>query len=113
MALLPGSPAINAGDTASAPATDQRGFPRPVGAAADIGAYEFGSPGYLQVTGRTATALDILITGVPERFYWLQTSTNLANCSGIATNQLSPAGTALFQLTPQNEAQRYFRLELP
>jgi hypothetical protein len=40
MALLPGSPAIDAGDTLSAPATDQRGFPRPYGAAADIGAYE-------------------------------------------------------------------------
>lgn len=40
MALLPGSPAIDAGDTLSAPPTDQRGFPRPYGAAADIGAYE-------------------------------------------------------------------------
>jgi hypothetical protein len=42
MALLPGSPAIDAGDTGAAPATDQRGRPRPVGAAADIGAYEYG-----------------------------------------------------------------------
>ncbi len=40
MALLPGSSAIDAGDTASAPPTDQRGFPRPFGPAADIGAYE-------------------------------------------------------------------------
>ena len=43
MALLPGSPAIDAGDTSLAPATDQRGFPRPAGAAADIGAFEYGS----------------------------------------------------------------------
>ena len=43
MALLPGSPAIDAGDTALAPATDQRGFPRPAGLAADIGAFEYGS----------------------------------------------------------------------
>jgi len=41
MALLPGSPAIDAGNTAAAPRTDQRGFPRPVGSAADIGAYEY------------------------------------------------------------------------
>ena len=40
MALLPGSPAIDAGDTSLAPTTDQRGFPRPFGLAADIGAYE-------------------------------------------------------------------------
>jgi cysteine-rich repeat protein len=40
IALLPGSPAIDAGDNASCPATDQRGVPRPFGAACDIGAYE-------------------------------------------------------------------------
>ena len=43
MALLPGSPAIDAGNTSLAPATDQRGFPRPAGLAADIGAFEYGS----------------------------------------------------------------------
>jgi beta-glucanase (GH16 family) len=37
-ALLAGSPAINAGDPAACPATDQRGAARP--AACDIGAYE-------------------------------------------------------------------------
>ena len=45
MALLPGSPAIGAGDPLSAPPTDQRGVPRPPGLAADIGAYEFVPPG--------------------------------------------------------------------
>jgi hypothetical protein len=42
MALLPGSPAINAGDTANAPAYDQRGpgFPRIVDGTIDIGAFE-------------------------------------------------------------------------
>jgi hypothetical protein len=40
-ALLPGSPAINAGDNTNAPATDQRGLPRIVGGTIDIGAFEF------------------------------------------------------------------------
>ena len=40
LALLPGSPAIDAGDNAACPATDQRGVTRPQGAACDIGAYE-------------------------------------------------------------------------
>jgi len=42
MALLAGSPAINAGDNTSAPAYDQRGpgFPRIVGGTIDIGAFE-------------------------------------------------------------------------
>jgi hypothetical protein len=40
-ALLFGSPAINAADTAVCPATDQRGVGRPVGEGCDIGAFEF------------------------------------------------------------------------
>ncbi len=40
LALLPGSPAVDAGDNTVCPATDQRGLPRPQGAACDIGAYE-------------------------------------------------------------------------
>jgi hypothetical protein len=50
IALLSGSNAIDAGDPAgcvdadSAPLlVDQRGYPRPIGAACDVGAYEFGS----------------------------------------------------------------------
>lgn len=39
-ALLPGSPAIDAGDNDNCPATDQRGVARPKGAGCDIGAYE-------------------------------------------------------------------------
>jgi hypothetical protein len=41
MALLPGSPAIDAGDDANCPATDQRGVTRPQGSRCDIGAYEY------------------------------------------------------------------------
>ncbi len=42
MALMPGSPAINAaGATQAAPAIDQRGVSRPVDSKADIGAFEY------------------------------------------------------------------------
>ena len=41
-ALDPNSPAIIGGDDSAAPLTDQRGVPRPQGAASDIGAYERG-----------------------------------------------------------------------
>src|SRR5262249_22109771 len=46
MALLPGSPAIDAGDNTDAPPFDQRGpgFPRIVGGTIDIGAFEVQSP---------------------------------------------------------------------
>ncbi|HSB00776.1 MAG TPA: choice-of-anchor Q domain-containing protein, partial [Anaerolineales bacterium] len=50
MALLPGSPAIDAGDAASCPATDQRGISRPQGGGCDIGAFE-----YVALTTPTST----------------------------------------------------------
>jgi CSLREA domain-containing protein len=40
MALLYGSPAIDAGTNVGAPTTDQRGLPRPVNGITDIGAFE-------------------------------------------------------------------------
>jgi hypothetical protein len=40
MALLPGSPALDAGDSTGAPAFDQRGFARVVNGAIDLGAFE-------------------------------------------------------------------------
>jgi CSLREA domain-containing protein len=40
-ALLVNSPAIDAGNCAFSPETDQRGEPRPIGSACDIGAFEF------------------------------------------------------------------------
>jgi hypothetical protein len=43
-ALLPYSPAINAGDNTGCPSADQRGVARPQGTACDIGAYEFQPP---------------------------------------------------------------------
>jgi CSLREA domain-containing protein len=45
-ALLSGSPAIDAGGPGCPPpVTDQRGVARPIGAACDIGAFEWGEPG--------------------------------------------------------------------
>jgi predicted outer membrane repeat protein len=40
VSLLPGSPAVNAGDNASCPPTDQRGIHRPQLTTCDMGAYE-------------------------------------------------------------------------
>jgi predicted outer membrane repeat protein len=54
MALLTGSPAIDAGDNTGAPDTDQRGFPRIVGGTIDIGALEVqpaGQPTHLTFQG--------------------------------------------------------------
>lgn len=57
-ALLPGSPAIDAGAADGCPSGDQRGIPRPQGAACDIGAYELVVP----TTARRCTV------ALPARF---------------------------------------------
>lgn len=51
-ALLPGSPAMNAGTNAGCPSTDQRGVSRPQGPSCDIGAVEMFYPSYLPVVMR-------------------------------------------------------------
>jgi hypothetical protein len=57
-ALLPGSPAIDAGDTTLT--TDQRGIARPQGAVDDIGAYEFSCPAF-PVSVATEAELNVAI----------------------------------------------------
>jgi hypothetical protein len=53
MALKSGSPAIDMGNDAMCPATDARGFPRPMGDHCDIGAYEaFGLWWFMPQVGR-------------------------------------------------------------
>jgi hypothetical protein len=63
MALLPGSPAINAGTSTGAPATDQRGINR-VGAV-DIGAFESGGFSISATSGTPQSATDNIVFGSP------------------------------------------------
>jgi hypothetical protein len=115
MALLPGSPAIDAGNTSLAPATDQRGFSRPAGLAADIGAFEYGSVMSSIAVGRSgATGLSIVATGNAGRSCRLLSSTDLSNWVPLATNQVGSDGTVLFNVNcPPGSACRFYRLVMP
>jgi hypothetical protein len=115
MALLPGSPAIDAGNTSVAPATDQRGFPRPAGLAADIGAFEYGSvmPA-IAVSRSGATGLNILGSGNAGQSCRLLSSTDLSSWVPIATNQIGGDGTVLFHDNcGAGETQRFYRVVMP
>ncbi len=87
MALLPGSPAIDAGDDTAAPPTDQRGFPRPFGAASDIGACEYTPPTWgmslPSQTAETGSTVDFAVDAVgfpaPVFLYYFN-GTNLVAC---------------------------------
>jgi hypothetical protein len=63
MALLSGSPAIDAGDNTGAPDTDQRGFARIVGGTIDIGAFEVQAAG--QHTHFSIQAPATVMAGTP------------------------------------------------
>jgi hypothetical protein len=97
MALLPGSPAIDAGNTSLAPTIDQRGFPRPAGSAADIGAYEYGSMmPTLTASISETNSLNILASGNTGRTCRLLVSPDMRHWVAIATNQIGSDGTFLF-----------------
>jgi len=115
MALLPGSPAIDAGNTSLAPATDQRGFPRPAGLAADIGAFEYGSvmPA-ITISLSGVTNLTILGTGNANQSCRLLSSPDLTSWVPIATNQIGGDGTVLFyDICAPGSSCRFYWLVMP
>ena len=110
MALLPGSPAIDAGDTTAAPTTDQRGLPRPYGQAADIGAFEYWLTA--QAAACPTGGIDILALGIAGQTCCLLVSPDLTNWAATATNQVGVDGTSLFHEEGNGDSHRFYRLML-
>jgi hypothetical protein len=94
MALLRGSPAIDSGNTAAAPQTDQRGFSRPFGAATDIGAYEIVP--LLRADRALDGGIDLLAFGINASSCSFLASSNLSDWLPIARNKVGPDATTLF-----------------
>lgn len=112
MALLPGSPAIDAGDNAAAPPTDQRGIPRPVGLFSDIGAYEFTA--VLQIIQIQAHKVDILAYGPSGQLCELLTGTTLSDWRSVARKTFGPDGTVLFEHHHStDEPHQFYKVALP
>jgi hypothetical protein len=113
IALLPGSAAIDRANTSAAPFTDQRGFPRPAGAAADIGAFEYGSvPPVLTIGRSAARVLTIVAQGNSNQRFHLLASSNLSSWQPIATDRFGGDGTYLFQDNATG-ACRFYRVVMP
>ncbi len=113
MALLPGSPAIGAADSAAAPPTDQRGFPRPPDSA-DIGAYEFGYPPILAAAQAPGGGADISVSGRAGQVCRLLVSPDLLNWTAVTTNAFSPSGVFLFHdPAGAGQTQRFYRAVMP
>ena len=112
-ALLPGSPVIDAGKSDAAPTVDQRGFPRPLGLASDIGAYEYGLPVLLQASLSANGRINISVLAPPGQVCWLLRSADLSGWHPIATNQVDAGGTALFHDATIDVPCRFYRAVLP
>lgn len=122
MALLAGSPAIDAGDDTLANSTDQRGFPRMAGLHVDIGACEFGSalPAIpLSITNCTFDAphrvFSFCILGGAGLTAVVETCTNLGApiWLPVVTNQLDGSVSNFSTTNLPAENQRFYRLHVP
>src|ERR1039458_4857348 len=99
MALLPGSPAIDAGDDSLAAGTDQRGDPRKSGLHVDIGAYEqvtnappmiTQQPANQAGTNGGAATFTVGVSGSgPVGFRWYFSNTNLQTVAGGYAQMIS------------------------
>lgn len=93
LALCWDSPAINAAAAATAPATDQRGLPRPFGPAPDLGAFERSGPDITEFCIRSLHFTNgqwrLDVEGLPGLACRLQASADLLHWLDLGTN---PAG---------------------
>jgi hypothetical protein len=127
LALLPGSPAIDAGDDAvlSAPfnlTTDQRGLPRKSGAHVDIGAFEFQwaatPPTLIPLPGSAAAGFQFAFTNTSGAIFSVLTATNvtLTSSNWTVLGQAIEISPGKFQFTdPQttNNPKRFYRVSSP
>jgi hypothetical protein len=116
MDLLSGSPAINAGDNANAPAFDQRGasFPRIVGGTIDIGAFESATPiGKTWIGpasgGNWSTAANWSPSGVPSTTdsVFISGSKTVNVSTDITVGGLSVGGGAKLDLSDKQLTVNY------
>jgi hypothetical protein len=114
MALLLGSPAINAGASAGAPSTDQRGVTRPQGPGVDIGAFEYQYvPIFSSAEFQTPTGFRLQMSGLlPNQTFALQASSNLMNWSDLATCVADTNGVSEYlDCNQANYESRFYRLK--
>jgi hypothetical protein len=124
-ALLNGSPAIDAGNNAGLPATDQRGYPRVVDGddngspIVDLGAVEDGlvllTAAAQNFQGIESDGFELSLIGETNRNYVIQFSTDLADWNSFSTNLVPAEGVITVfdpgaKTSPQPRTYRAFAL---
>jgi uncharacterized repeat protein (TIGR01451 family) len=102
LALLAGSPAIDAGDSAAPglPATDEQGFARIVGAAVDIGAYEYGATAATADLSIGGSASPTVSAGGQITYNLTVTNNSSTAQSNVTVADELPTNTTLVAWTP-------------
>jgi len=118
MALLPNSPAIDAGVNVVGVTTDQRGVTRPFGAAPDIGAFEWDAPSYTNLWLRSlqpaASGWLLTGTGPAAMSFHVQSTTNLQDWTSEAAGVTRVSGWfELETARSTNSNSGFFRLISP
>jgi hypothetical protein len=107
--LQPGSPAVDAADTAAGPATDQRGVTRPVGAASDIGAFELTPTLTLARSADGSVRVDY--TFRPNQPHQVAVSTNLVDWLPLDTGSSNANGFWEFLDPSAPGPYRFYRVQ--
>jgi len=105
---------IGYGTSAGAPGTDQRGVPRPQGAAVDIGAVEVvaTSPVITGAAMLTGSGFDLNAVFDATNSYRVQGSTNLRNWNDL-TNYVGGGSHSFVDTTATNLNRRFYRTSIP
>jgi len=113
MALLSGSPAIDAGSPVGAPATDQRGVARPQGPGVDIGSFEYQYiPSFTSMAIRNATNCCLQFAGLlPNQTFTLQLSSNLLDWSAVTNFPGTNGFIQYVDPTICKNGRRFYRLK--
>jgi hypothetical protein len=125
MPPLPGSPAIDGCTNGTTFATDQRGYPRSVGRAPDIGAvegvYNPAGPGKLKNVTRLGNgSVSFTLTNYSDMSFTVLASTNVAlpfgQWSNLGTAVESPLGSGQYPFTDlhaTNYSRRFYKVASP
>lgn len=110
----PASPAIDAGTSLGAPATDQRGVSRPQGGAADIGAVEsvIAAPLNAGPFQKDSSGFSLNIFFDPTNAFRVQASTNFSTWLDL-TNYRNGGSWHFLDATATNAVYRFYRTVAP
>jgi hypothetical protein len=107
--LLGGSPAISAADPATALSVDQRGFHRPLGSAADIGACEYAFVELVSAGVAGSGAFRCDVRGEAAETCVIQASLDLLNWNPMQTNVLGAVPVPFEDAAAKDYPLRWYR----